>query len=98
MTTVDGIDLITTPGTKFPGDLRLMVRGTDGQWRPVHMAFAFYLIDFFSENERERTQYMEWRRNGDEFFMAACWDAVRRGWRAAADRLQRQRLRKGAAL
>jgi len=97
MTTIDGIDLITSQGSKFPGDLRLDVRGTDGQWRPVTMAMAFFLIDFFTENEQERGQYEgHWRRNGDMYFIDACIGAVRDGWRAAADKVRRQRERRAS--
>jgi hypothetical protein len=92
MTTIDGIDLTTSQGDKFPGDLKLRVRGSDGQWRDVHMALALYLVDFFTENERERRPHMGyWTQNGDTYFVRECIAAVRDGWRSVAERIERQR-------
>jgi hypothetical protein len=91
-TTISGIDLMIEEGTKAPGDLRVLARGSDGQWRPVHMALALYLVDFFTENEEHlRTHRGHWRQNGDTYFLRKCIQAVRHGWRSVAEEIRRQR-------
>jgi hypothetical protein len=90
--TIDGIEFRVSRGTKFPDDLVLWARGTDGRWRMVHMDLAFFLVDFLADNEDRRTPHVSfWKVNGQKFFMTACWDAARNGWQAAAAKLARQR-------
>jgi len=58
------------------------------------MEMAFFLVDFFTENEQARRQHMgHWVQNGDRYFLSKCIEAVRHGWRKAADELKRQRER-----
>lgn len=90
--TIDGIDLRIAQGDKFPGDLVMWARGSDGQWRMVHMTLAFFLVDFLADNEDRRTPYVSyWRQNGQRYFLSACVDAVRHGWQKAAQKVARQR-------
>lgn len=89
---ISGVDLLIEDGTKVPGDLRLMVRGSDGMWRAVDMALAFYLVDFFTENEDNiRLHRGHWRQNGQRYFLSKCIQAIRLGWRNVADEIERQR-------
>ena len=89
---VSGLTLRTVPGKKFPGDLKLEV-WTGTTWYPVKMELAFYLADFFTENEQERKAHMNfWRLNGDYYFMKRLFGAVKNGWRVEADRIEQQRL------
>lgn len=84
---VSGIDLRISQGSKGDDDLRLDAR-VAGRWRAVDMELVFFLIDFFTENEKaiERSY---WKENGDRYFVAQCLDAWRSGWRVPADRLRR---------
>ncbi len=90
---VSGIEFSVKEGNKFPGDLRLEAYSVrDRRWVPVDMAVAFYLVDFLTENEEARREYMgHWRQNGDMYFMRSCVTAVREGWRVAADEVTAQR-------
>jgi len=86
-----GMRFRVVPGRKEDGDLRLewSVRG---EWRPVKMAVAAFLVDFFVENEEHLRQFRpHWRSTGEAFFIAFLRDAVARGWQAAAATLERQR-------
>ena len=90
--TIDGIDLRISQGDKFPGDLVLWARGSDGQWRKVKMTLAFFLVDFLSDNEDRRREHVPfWRQNGQSYFLKACVDAARSGWRKASEKVARQR-------
>lgn len=88
---VSGVPMRVVEGAKVPGDLRL--EWWDGRyWVPVKMELAFFLVDFFTENEQHIKQYRSWwRQNGDRYFLDQCVAAVRDGWQAAADRVRRQR-------
>jgi len=56
------------------------------------MELAFALIDFFAENEDHlRGQRSYWKQNGQRYFISACINAVRHGWRGESARLERQR-------
>ncbi len=90
--TIDGIDFHIEDGTKFPGDLVLSARGSDGVWRKVRMELAFFLIDFIADNEERRSDHMSyWKWSGKRYFMDACWQAAKGGYRNAADKVKRQR-------
>lgn len=92
--TISGIDLRISQGSKSPDDLRCDARGSDGQWRPVHMALGLFLVDFFTENEEHLREHRgHWRQNGDTYFLRKCVMAVREGWRAVAEEIERQRRR-----
>lgn len=97
MYTLQGIDLRIVEGRKFPGDLRLE-HYANGSWQPTKMEIAFFLVDFFAENEDVRRHYMgeSWRENGQRYFMKKCWAAVRNGWRSVAAEIERQRGRAAA--
>ena len=89
--TVSGIDLRITRGSKAPGDLRLESLTVEG-WRPVEMALAFYTVDFFTENEDYLRQFRPfWKQNGQRYFLNECVAAVRDGWEPTAARIERQR-------
>jgi hypothetical protein len=88
---VQGIDLRITEGTKAPGDLRLEAR-IGGQWVPLKMDLALFMVDFFAENERHIQPFRPyWRQNGDRYFLSKCVEAVRDGWRKVAAETERQR-------
>ena len=91
MYSFQGIDLRIVKGKKSPDDLRIDLR--DGPlWRPIPMAVAFVLVDFFTENERELRRYRgHWVQNGDRYFLSKCIDAVRHGWRHVVEELNRHR-------
>lgn len=62
------------------------------------MAVAFYLVDFFTENEGYLNPYRpNWRRSGEAYFLDECHAAARDGWQAPARRIVEQRRRKEAA-
>ncbi len=91
---VDGLEFVVRNGDKFPGDLVLWVRGSDGRWRMAHMSLPFMMIDFMADNEDRRRHHVSyWRENGQRYFLAACIDAVQHGWREATEKIVRQRGR-----
>lgn len=97
MFTIKGIDLRITEGKKFPGDL-VLEQWNGLSWVAIPFDVTFLQVDFFSENERLRAEYEDgWVQNGDRYFWSQCMDAVRHGWRHAADKLARQRRRRGTA-
>lgn len=94
---VSGIDLRISQGTKAPDDLRVEAR-LAGRWVPLKMELAFFLVDFFAENERHLQPFRpHWRQNGDRYFLSKCIEAYKRGWRVVADELDNYRNRRGAA-
>lgn len=96
MYNVSGIDLRIAEGIKSPEDLRLEVLTSDG-WRPVDMALPFFMVDFFTENERYLNPYRgHWRANGDSYFMRKCIEAWKKGWRVPTDEIERQRRGKAS--
>lgn len=95
-TSVSGITFRVVVGKKEPGDLRLEWR-TSVDWRPVDMAAAALMVDFFVENEDHLRQYRpHWQRTAADQFFLFLRDAIDRGWEAANETLQGQRERIGA--
>ena len=90
---IGGIVMRVRHGDKFPGDL-VLEQWNGRQWCRVKMAHALALIDFLTENERERRNFMSfWKENGDTFFLKHVVSAVRDGWRPVAESIERQRGR-----
>lgn len=86
-------------GGKFDGDLvlRLICQECGHDFQPK-FELAFFMCDFFADNEEERSKHEPgWRFHGDTFFMRALAEAIRSGWRGAAERVRRQRERRRAA-
>lgn len=90
-TSVSGVSFRVVVGKKEPGDLRLEWRTSAG-WRPIDMAAAALMVDFFVENEEHLRQYRpHWQQTGADYFFGFLHDAVDTGWEAANDTLQAQR-------
>lgn len=95
-TSVSGVPFRVVVGMKEPGDLRLEWRTSSG-FRPIDMAAAALMVDFFVENEDHLRQYRpHWQRTASEEFFLFLKDAIDRGWEAANETLQSQRKRLGA--
>lgn len=95
--TVSGIDLRIVQGSKAPDDLRLDAH-INGEWVPLRMELAFFLVDFFAENEQALKAHRSfWKENGDAYFMKHVIQAWKEGWKVPAMAVRNQRARRGAA-
>lgn len=95
--TISGLEFRVVDGNKEPGDLRVEWRTATG-WQPVEMAAAFYLVDFFVDNEDHLKQFRpHWTETAADFFFGHLWMAVKKGWTEARDTVVRDRQRREEA-
>lgn len=94
---VDGLDWRVDQGVKLqrqtqePGhDLVLKVRLYDGAWYPITLALPAMISDFIYENENHLAP-PEFGFLGGEFYRNHIDLATREGWRAAQEKLHRER-------
>jgi hypothetical protein len=90
--TGDGLLWRVARGQKTPGDLVLLVRGTQ-RWNKIKMATGLLIADFMTENEDVLRDegYFPPSADGGRYYLRHLEMAARHGWRAVAEKLEAER-------